>query len=523
MAEARSQTIEAMGGGELTLRHGLYARSARAERTARLRPLALTRSHPWVVVFGLALAGLGLRLLMVRGIWVDEAISVHQAHMSIGALLQDLRRTDNHPPLYFLALWGAVRLAGYSELAVRGPSIVAGVAIVPALFLAGRELFDRRTGLVAAALGACAPLVVWYSQEARMYAFFMLLATLSVFAQVRAVRDERVRWWVLYAALTIALIYTHYFSTILIALQQLAFAAVAWRRARHGQPIQRLMTGVALTWLAVTLAVLPLAAGFTAQQVVHDQQVGTGLSEATGAAGAPPGSAASSYALLTNLVWAIWGYHSDSAMISIGALWPLLMLGALALLGRRRSSTLLLTAVLALVPVFVLMVISASKASLFDVRYFAGSIPMLLLLCARALTGGALRRTPALVVTVALIASMLVGLADEQLNGSNPRTYDLKGALAQIRHQARYGDTVVYAPDYLNAVIEYYAPHLRAVAARGPHPYVPPTGGVYLLSSFLDQPGVAGEVGTAQYALSHSGRHLVAIHRLTKINIWEYR
>jgi uncharacterized membrane protein len=463
-----------------------------------------------------------LRLLMVRGIWVDEAISVHQAHMSIGALLQDLRRTDNHPPLYFLVLWGATRLFGYSELAVRGPSIVAGVAIVPALFLTGRELFDRRTGLLAAALGAFAPLLIWYSQEARMYALFMLLATLSVFAQVRAVRDERVRWWVLYAGLTIALIYTHYFSTIPIALQQLAFAAVAWRRAHHGQPIRRLMTGVALTWLAVTLAVLPLA-GFTVQQVIHDQQVGTGLSEATGAAGAPPGSSASSYALLTNLVWAIWGYHSDSAMISIGALWPLLMLGALALLGRRRSSTLLLTAVMALAPVLVLMVISASKASLFDVRYFAGSVPMLLLLCARALTGGALRRTAAMAVTVVLVATMLVGLADEQLNGSNPRTYDLKGALAQISHRVRPGDTVVYAPDYLNDVIEYYQPGLHAVAASGPHPYVPPKGGVFLLASFLDQPGVGATAGTAQYAIAHSGRRLVARHRLTQIDIWEYR
>lgn len=44
-------------------------------------------------------AGLVLRLLLVRGIWVDEAISVHQAHMTLSGMLANLRATDNHPPL----------------------------------------------------------------------------------------------------------------------------------------------------------------------------------------------------------------------------------------------------------------------------------------------------------------------------------------------------------------------------------------------------------------------------------------
>jgi hypothetical protein len=521
MAEARSHSIEAAAGG-FALRSRLIPRLDRDVAAPRLGLLAWTRTHPWLVVAAFALLGLVLRLLLVRGIWVDEAISVRQAHMPLGTMLQDLRRTDNHPPLYFLILWGSVRIGGYSELAVRMPSIIAGTALVPALFLTGRELFDRRTGLVAAAFGACAPLVIWYSQEARMYALFMLLATLAVWAQVHAIRDGRVRWWVTYAGLTIALLYTHYFSVIPVGVQQLAFAAVAWRRAHRGESIAPLLIGCALTWLAVTLALLPLAP-FVAQQVAHDQAVGTGFSEAPGAAGAPPGSAASSYALLTNFVWAVWGYHSDTTMIRVGALWPLLMLGALALLGHRRSVTLLLTVALAIVPVLMLMLASMSKQSLFDVRYFSGAIPMLLLLCARGLTGGALRRLPALLGTIAILASMLFALGDQQLSANNPRKYDLRGALDQIKAVARPGDTVLYAPDYLQDVITYYAPSLRATPLEGPIAHMPGRNGVFMLASFLDQAPVATAVGSAKWVLAHSGRRLVHTDRRTKIVTWEYR
>ena len=47
-------------------------------------------------------------------------------------------------------LWLTVKAFGDGELAVRIPSIIAGTLVIPALYLLGRELYDRRTGLVAA-------------------------------------------------------------------------------------------------------------------------------------------------------------------------------------------------------------------------------------------------------------------------------------------------------------------------------------------------------------------------------------
>lgn len=506
-------------------------RRVRVPGTADAPPASAVRSwsaaRAWTVVAAVTCAGLVLRLLLVRGIWVDEAISVHQAHMTLSGMLQNLRATDNHPPLYFLILWATVRLIGYRELAVHLPSIIAGTLLIPAVYITGRELFDRRTGVLAAALTAIAPLLIWYAQEARPYALFMLFATLAVWAQVKVLRDGRIRYWAAYGGLTIALLYTHYFSVIPIAIQQLAFAAVIWNRSRHGQSVKPLVTHYWVTWIAIAVAVAPLVP-YIHQQLGNDLTTGQGIS-----GGAPSAGAASTgvpqtghpnvYALLTNFVWAIWGYHTDSTMLDIAALWPVLMLLALALLGRGRSPMSLLVLALAVIPALVLMGVGFKDRFLFEVRYFSGAVPMLMLVCARTVVSSSARRLPVAVLTAAVVTTMAVGTADQQLAKSNPRDYDFRTALELVRNRARPGDTLLYAPIYLNDVIEYYTPKVRAEVVSATKPRVPRHGAVFLLASFLDQPSVAGQVGAARYTLQHSRLHLVRTDHLAKIYLWEYR
>src|SRR5271154_5395030 len=66
---------------------------------------------------------------------------------------------DNHVWLHkpILALWmiaGSFSLLGVNTLALRLPSALLGTGAVALTFLIGRSLFDRRTGLIAAALQA---------------------------------------------------------------------------------------------------------------------------------------------------------------------------------------------------------------------------------------------------------------------------------------------------------------------------------------------------------------------------------
>ena len=169
-----------------------------------LRPL---RTPPGALVAALTIGGLILRLATSRSLWLDEATEVDQVRLPYGAMLHQLQTTDVHPPLHHTVLWLTVRLFGDGELAVRVPSLIAGTLLIPILYRVGCEIWDRRAGLAAAALGAVAPFPVWYSQEARMYAFFMLFATLAVWMQVRAVRRGRTVDWLGYALASAALLW----------------------------------------------------------------------------------------------------------------------------------------------------------------------------------------------------------------------------------------------------------------------------------------------------------------------------
>ncbi len=484
---------------------------------------------PVLVLMGI---GLALRLDVTRGIWVDEATSISQARMPFGQMIHNIRTTDVHPPGHHTILWLTIRLIGSSQLAVRIPSIIAGTLLIGALYLAGRELYDRRAGLVAAAIGTVAPFMVWYSQEARMYAFFMLFATLALWAQVRAVRRGGVQNWLLYAAFTAAMLWTQYFTILPILVQQAGFLAAVWKRRRERAEMRSLLLGWAGAIALVVIAFLPL------WPVLHDQlqaykSRGSGaLASAPSQAGAgvsQAGNTMSIYAVIANFIWAVWGYHSDQTMAQIAALWPGAMLVALLTLGRGRSRVSVLLVGIAVIPAALLFLIGLHKRDLFEIRYFAATVPALLLLFARVTTGWTASRIGRIVLAVGLVGTMVVGLVDQQLNGTNPRRYDFQGALERVQHEMRPGDTLVYEPGFLQPVISYYVPKLnvRPLDAGLPKARASRTGTrpkVFLLASFLDKPQYASGTGAA-IAKMEKAMHRRLVEHFTdpQIKVWVFQ
>ena len=148
---------------------------------------------------------------------------------------------------------------------------------------------------------------------------------------------------------------------------------------------------------------------------------------------------------------------------------------------------------------------------------------MMLLLLARSVAGRARRRLPAVIATGVLVTSMGVALADQQLNPNNPRDFDFRGALEQVRSEAHRGDTVLYAPGYLRDVVAYYPPGVRTEALGQALDHGMPTGGhVFLFGSFLDDPGTAAQLGTARYELGRKPHKLIRSIDRGRIHIWEY-
>jgi hypothetical protein len=491
-------------------RRGRGARSGPAAWRPRLTPTALA-------VAAMATVALVLRLASNRGIWLDEATSITQARMSLGGLLDNLRQGDVHPPLHHLMLWVLAHTAGTAEPVMRAPSVVAGTVLVPVLYLTARELWDERAGLAAAALGAVAPFLVWYSQEARMYGIFMLFATLALLGQLRALRRGRPGDWTLYAAASAAMVWAQYFGILVIAVQQVAFALAAYRD-------RRVLRGWLLATLALLVALAPLVP-FALDQFQANEAAGRGFEQPAqaGASVSDTRSQPGVYIALTNVVWALWGYHSNTTMAAITALWPVGILVCLLLLGRGRSPGTLLVAACAVVPAAALYLVGEVKPFLFEIRYFAALAPLGVLLLARAATAWTRGAVAAATATAVLAASFAVAAADQEVNRANPRIYDFDGALARVRAEARPGDVVLYEPSYLREVVGYYAGDLRTRPLADELDRVAgPTGRVFVLASFLDQPAERAAVRDARRALARTHRFDDSFSR-PQVKVWVYR
>ena len=472
-----------------------------------------SRQTALLILAGLTLAGLALRLAVPRGIWLDEAISIHQARLSLHGLFENLYNGDRQPPLYHLVLWLTIRAFGHGEFAVRLPSLIAGTLVIPVLYELGRELYDRRTGLIAAAFAAVSPLLIWYAQEVRMYEFVALFGLLALLTQLRVIRNSTMLNWAAYILATAALLWSHYFGLLLIAVQQLVFIAVLLHRRRNGEPVRALALGFAYSAAVLAMQLVPLLV------FAHHQYQVT-----TGAAGSPSGTydLLSFYSVLANMAWSLWGYQPDATTVLLAAMWPLFLLGSLVLLGRGGSRQTMSLAAAAIALVLLLILVSAFDRSLFEVRNFLILVPLVLLLIARLVTGWIRQPRARLLVAGAIVATMLVGLADQQLNKANPRLFDFRGAIQDITANGGPNSLVLYEPSDMRYVLEYYAPGLRSQPLSARISAEREGSPVFVLASFQGNKAFFDETNKAVGRLTF---FRTLVHRFTtpQTIVWEFQ
>jgi mannosyltransferase len=176
------------------------------------------RSAAFWIVAGLVALGAVLRFatLGVQSYHHDEIVTASRVlRVGFGHAMDAVGFSESAPPLYYGLAWIWTQLTGTGPWGLRSLSALAGVATIPVVFLVGRELRDRRTGFVAAALVAVNPMLIWYSQEARAYSLLAFFCALSLLYCVRALRMDEERdkrnfvLWGVFSALALA---THYFA-----------------------------------------------------------------------------------------------------------------------------------------------------------------------------------------------------------------------------------------------------------------------------------------------------------------------
>ena len=241
-----------------------------------------TRFTRQLTIVLMLLAAFALRVyrLDAQSLRGDEAATVLYAALPLTDLWELSRITDPHPPLFYALLHPWQWLLSDEAWVMRFVGVITGTLAVAALYrLARVSLHQRSVSLPAAALLALNPLQIWLAQDIRSYPLFTLLGLLSSWALwtaltgtqggrgagvqgrkdaemqgrrgagVQGYRGARAQTdsphairhspftihnsqflaWLIYILLTVASLYTHYYTVFLIAFQGIFALANAKR------------------------------------------------------------------------------------------------------------------------------------------------------------------------------------------------------------------------------------------------------------------------------------------------------
>ena len=415
--------------------------------------------------------------------WLDEALSVNIASLSISEAVEALRH-DGHPLLYYVLLGLWLDAFGDSDFASRSLSGVLSLAAVAAIWAATRRRLGSEAARYAAVLALTSPFLVRYGSEARMYALAVLLAAAGWLVTERAAERRSLPRLVTLALVVAAGLHTHYWM-IWLALAASAVLAVRWLRSPASRDaLTPVLAAYACGWIgfAPWLPVL-------VEQVAH-----------------------------TGTPWAKWARPAEVAVETIEALgggtrFEPVLLGVILAGAILLGATLLKTnesavelgwpgrhPVAPLVAVTVLTlglggIVAMLSGGAFEARYTAVVVPVLLALAGRGLSGLPGWLAPAALAAVAVFG---VVVAIDEARRDRSQGQEVAGV---IDRAAGTGDVVVVCPDQLAPAVLRYLERPATVLTH------PPTDGPRFVDwyDYHQRINRASPTATATAALDTAG------------------
>lgn len=182
---------------------------------ARKKKDALGKSDIFVLIVGLGIfAALSLGNITRWSVWFDEAFGVYMIRFNFFDIAR-YTASDVHPPFYYwiLKLW--TMMFGTSELALRSMSLVAMMAAFVFVYLIVRRAFTVRIAAGGLFMMAVSPLLIRYSEEARMYGLVSLIVASATYVFLKLLEKPTKRRWIIYGILVSLGMWTHYFTALM--------------------------------------------------------------------------------------------------------------------------------------------------------------------------------------------------------------------------------------------------------------------------------------------------------------------
>lgn len=181
--------------------------------------------------------------------WLDEIHTLNEANpnLSISEVYDTLMIAEPHPPLFFYGAYILFKIFGHSVVVLRSFSAVIGIFGIYSSFLLGREIFNKKVGLVMALLVCTNSFHLYYSQDGRPYVLLFLFTTLAFYRMVKFLKDPTRKNALIYGVFAALMICSHFFGLFGLFAQYvilLVFILISVKEVRKNIFINSLLSGI---------------------------------------------------------------------------------------------------------------------------------------------------------------------------------------------------------------------------------------------------------------------------------------
>ena len=249
-------------GGRIT------TEGAKPQPTLRPRPESLLQWVQWdrpsALLLALAAFAVRISALDAKGLAYDEAATALMSRSDLAGIVAfHWDAAFEHLPLWIVLMRGWSEAAGQSEFALRYTSALAGLATVTLAWALLRMVRPRDLSwrLWTATLICLSPVLILYSQEARMYALVVALGVASTLLLLLLFECPRWSIAIGFVLVNMAMLGLHYYALLLLVAEAAFIMVAPWliRRGAAGYPIDGLRKSSLICFLAIVVSVIPLS------------------------------------------------------------------------------------------------------------------------------------------------------------------------------------------------------------------------------------------------------------------------
>lgn len=179
-----------------------------------------------------------------QSLWLDEAVVAKVVQtIPLFRIPFEFSPGDFHPPLYylFMSVWSTI--FGTSEIALRMPSVIFSLIAGWYVYKIGELIKNKTVGLWSSAFFLFNPLIIYYSQEARMYMMAVMLLSVALFYFLQLIkgpesRKSKVKSLIFFNVFSGLAFSTFYGSIFFIATLLLVAFIYAFRNKDFSTPLK---------------------------------------------------------------------------------------------------------------------------------------------------------------------------------------------------------------------------------------------------------------------------------------------